>query len=296
MILLTGATGFIGSHTAKALREKGFAVRALVRPKANTQALKSLGIEIAVGDMGDPDSLSKACVGVEQIVHLVGIIRELPPKITFEKLHTEGTRNLLRATKSVGVKKFLYISAIGARSSAPARYHQTKWAAEEMVRSCGLEWTILRPSVVFGPGDEFINLLANDLVKVPPFIPVIGTGLNKLQPLWVKDLAEVICQSVPLGAFSQQVLEMGGSEQLTFREILEIIANHLKMQKPFINIPLALVKPAIAFGTAIAPQLLPLTSDQLTMLQEDNITSEKPFPKDFSLVPMTLAEGIKQYL
>ncbi len=296
MILLTGATGFIGSQTAKTLREKGFAVRALVRPQANTQALRSLGVELAIGDIGDPASLAKACQGIEQIVHLVGIIRELPPKVTFEKIHTEGTRNLLSAAKSAGVKKFVYISAIGARSGAPARYHQTKWAAEEMVRSCGLEWTILRPSVVFGPGDDFINLLANDLVKTPPFIPVIGTGLNKLQPLWVKDLAEVIAQSIPLGVFNNRTIELGGSEQLTFREILEIIANQFKLRKPFINIPLALVKPAIAFGTAIAPQLLPLTSDQLTMLQEDNITNEKPFSKDFSLVPVTLAEGIKQYL
>lgn len=296
MILLTGATGFIGSHTAKALREKGFAVRALVRPQVDTQALRSLGVELAIGDIDDAPSLAKACEGIEQIVHLVGIIRELPPKVTFENVHTVGTRNLLAAAKSAAVQKFLYISAIGARSGASARYHQTKWAAEEMVRRCGLEWTILRPSVVFGPGDDFINLLANDLIKAPPFIPVIGTGLNKLQPLWVKDLAEVIAQSIPLGTFNQQTFELGGSEQLTFREILEIIANHLKMQKPFINIPLALVKPAIALGTAIAPQLLPLTSDQLTMLQEDNITSEKPFPKDFSLVPITLAEGIKQYL
>ncbi len=296
MILLTGATGFIGSQTARTLRTRGLAVRALVRPGSDASALQALGCEIAVGELKDTASLERACLGVDTVVHLVGIIREKPPEITFERVHTEGTRNLLAAAKARGVRKFIYISAIGSRSGAVARYHQTKWAVEQMVRESGLAWTILRPSVVFGPGDDFINLLANDLVKTPPFIPVIGEGTNRLQPLSVKDLAEVICRCVESETHVGQIYELGGPEQLSLRDILGVIADQLQVRKPFISIPLALVKPAVAIGSAIAPQLLPITSDQLTMLQEDNITAQKPFARDFPLTPIRLADGIKEYL
>lgn len=297
MILVTGATGFIGSHTVRALRAQRLAVRGLVRRSSDLSELQSLGAEVVTGDLADLASLQRACVGVEQIVHLVGIIRELPPQITFERIHIEGTRNLLQAAKSAGVRRFLYMSAIGSRPGATARYHQTKWAAEELVRGSGIpEWTILRPSVVFGPKDDFINLLANDLVRTPPVIPVIGTGLNRLQPLWVKDLAEVIRLCLTTGTGVGRTIELGGPEQLSLRQILELLAEHLRQRKPFVNIPLALVKPMIALGTAIAPQLLPITSDQLTMLQEDNITAERHFETDFPLQPVCLAEGIKEYL
>lgn len=296
MILVTGATGFIGSHTVRALRARGLEVRALVRPSADVASLNTLGVDLIRGDLLDPQILKQACTGVEQIIHIVGIIREIPPKVTFERIHIEGIRGLLAAAQAQGVGRFIYISAIGARPNARARYHQTKWAAEEMVRASGLAWTILRPSVVFGPGDDFINLLANDLVKTPPFIPVIGSGENKLQPLWVKDLAEVICQCSLSANTAGQTYELGGPQQLSLRAILEILANHLKVRKPFVNIPLGLVTPAVALGTAIVPQLLPITSDQLTMLQEDNVTAQEPFKADFVLQPLSLAEGIPEYL
>ncbi|BAC91576.1 complex I NDUFA9 subunit family protein [Gloeobacter violaceus] len=296
MILLTGATGFIGSHTARTLRERGLSVRALVRSGADTSALKALEVDLVVGHLDDKASLVRACTGVDAIVHLVGIIRELPPTVTFERIHVEGTRNLLAAATEAGVRKFVYISAIGSRPDAIARYHQTKWATEALVRSSGLTWVILRPSVVFGPGDEFINLLANDLVRKPPFIPVIGPGTNKLQPLWVKDLAEVIARCTTSSSFDGRILEVGGPEQLSLHEILALLARHLRVRKPFVSIPIALVQPAVALGSAIAPQLLPITADQLTMLQEDNITAERPFSGELRMPLTDLATGIREYL
>ncbi|AGY57268.1 SDR family oxidoreductase [Gloeobacter kilaueensis] len=296
MILLTGATGFIGSHTARALRESNLPVRALVRPGADTAALKKLDVEIVAGSLEDPPALERATQGVEQVIHLVGIIREQPPAVTFERVHTDGTRNLLAAAQKAGVGKFVYISAIGARPTAPARYHQTKWATEELVRASGLAWIVLRPSVVFGPGDEFINLLANDLVRTPPVIPVIGPGTNRLQPLWVKDLARFIVRCVTSDTLDNRTLELGGPEQLSLRRILEILAAYLRVNKPFVSIPLAFVRPAVAIGSAIAPQLLPITSDQLVMLQEDNITEQNPFAEGPPAALTSLSEGIREYL
>jgi len=297
MILVTGATGFIGTHTVRALRAAGLPVRALVRSTSNTQEMHALGAELVSGDLSEPATLTAACRGVSQIVHLVGIIREIPSQVTFERVHTEGTRVLIEAARAAGVEQFVYISAIGARPEAPARYHQTKWAAEQLVRTSGIRrWTILRPSVVFGPGDEFINLLANDLVKTPPFIPLIGGGTSRLQPVWVKDLAEVIRRVLTSPVADGRTIEIGGSEQMTLKAILETIAGYLGVRKPEVSVPVALLKPAVALGAAIAPQLLPITPDQLTMLGEDNITNERFWEQDFSMQPVRLAEGIKEYL
>ena len=136
MILVTGATGFVGSHLVTRLRKDGLAVRAVVRTPAKAQALADLGVEVVPGDISDRASLEAAAAGIERVIHLVGIIQEAPGA-TFQSVHVDGTRELLEASKKAGVRHFIYQSALGTRPNAKSRYHRTKWEAEELVSRAG---------------------------------------------------------------------------------------------------------------------------------------------------------------
>ena len=144
MILVTGGTGFVGSHLVKRLRQDGVQVRALVRTPSKAQVLSDLGVEVAAGDIADAASLDAVMKGCEKVIHLVGIIQE-GRGFTFRSVHVDGTRNLLGAAKNAGVKHFIYQSAIGSREGAKSEYHKTKWEAEKLVKASGISYTILRP-------------------------------------------------------------------------------------------------------------------------------------------------------
>src|SRR5574337_1864296 len=186
MILVTGGTGFVGSHLIRRLRKEGRSVRALVRNPEKARTLADLGAEVAPGDISDAVSLEKACAGAERVIHLVGIIQEAPGA-TFRGVHVEGTRNLLQAAKKAGVRHFFYQSALGTRAGAKSEYHRTKWQAEELVAASGIPFTILRPSLIYGPGDQFTLRLA-DIIKLSPVLPVIGSGASKIQPIYIDDV------------------------------------------------------------------------------------------------------------
>ena len=165
-IAVTGATGFVGREVLKQARTAGFPVRAIVRERRAAE-----GVEQFHGNVIYRPSLEGAFDGVKCVIHLVGIINEYREN-TFERVHTEATRNVLDAAKKAGVKRYIHMSALGARANARSRYHQTKWAAEELVRQSGLAWTIFRPSLIYGPGDISINVLSK-IVRRAPFVPVL---------------------------------------------------------------------------------------------------------------------------
>ena len=161
MILVTGGMGFVGSHLIRQMRKQGLHVRALVRNPEKAKELKELKVELIPGDIADRDALDDAAAGVERVIHLVGIIQEAHGA-TFQGVHVEGTRNLIAAAKKAGVRHFLYQSALGTRPAAKSEYHRTKWQAEELVRASGIPFTILRPSLIYGPGDQFTLRLAEE--------------------------------------------------------------------------------------------------------------------------------------
>jgi len=294
-VFVTGGTGFVGRAVIQALRAEGHIVRCLVR-RGSEPALKGLeAIERVEGDVLARRALDDAMSGCDAIVHLVGIIREHPARgVSFERLHVGATENVLAAAGAAGVRRFLHMSALGTRPNARARYHETKWRAEEAVRSSGLDWTILRPSIIYGPGDGFVTLLAR-LVRRLPVVPVIGSGTARLQPVPVSVVAEGFARALDQAGSVSQTYEVGGPDAHTLNEILQLIAGVLKRRKlRTVHIPIPVMRRlALVFGSL---PFFPVTADQLLMLEEDNICDPNPFYGAFGLSPLSFPAGLERML
>lgn len=295
-VFVTGATGFVGRALIPALRAEGYVVRCLVRRGSELDLRGCEAIERVEGDVLAPGPLESLMAGFDTVIHLVGIIREQPARgITFERVHVQGTTNVLRAATAAGVRHYLHMSALGTRPGARARYHQTKWTAEEAVRGSGLPWTIFRPSVVYGRGDGFVSLLAS-MVRRSPIVPVLGSGRQRMQPVPVEQLAEGLARSVRMPATEKQTYEVGGPDRVTMVELLDLLAAALgRARVRKMHVPLGLVRP---LAWALAPfQSFPVTPDQLLMLEEDNVaTDTQSFYATFGLSPVRLAAGLERML
>jgi NADH dehydrogenase len=293
MILVTGGTGFVGSHLIRLLRSDDIPVRAIVRDPARAAWLRDLGVDTVSGDVLDKASLEQAAVGCERVVHLVGIIQELG-RATFERVHVEGTRNLLEAAKKAGLRQFFYQSALGVRAGARSMYHKTKWEAEELVRASGLPYTILRPSLIYGPGDQF-TIRLSDMIRLSPVLPVIGSGKSKVQPVFINDVAACIRKAVTSDCCLNEIYELGGPEQLTYEEVTREIAQALGVKRPAVHVPLFFMQAAARTLGAVLPKP-PVTTDQLIMLQEDNVCSLRDIRDVFGIEPMKFREGLGTFL
>lgn len=293
MILVTGGTGFVGSHLIQRLRKEGIAIRAVVRDPKKAEALRDLGVEVVSGDISDKASLEKAAAGVERVIHLVGIIQE-GPGATFRGVHVEGTRNVLEAAKKTNVRHFFYQSALGTRPGARSEYHKTKWEAEELVRASGIPFTILRPSLIYGPGDKF-TLRLSQMLKLSPVLPVIGTGKSKIQPIYIDDVITCIIKIATNDAFLNEMYEIGGPEQLTYEVLTSAIAEALGIKRPMVHIPLFFMRPAARALETVLPNP-PVTTQQLIMLQEDNVCSLQDIREVFGVEPVAFREGLKRFI
>jgi uncharacterized protein YbjT (DUF2867 family) len=293
MILVTGGTGFVGSHLIKRLRQEGVPVRAIVRNPDKAQALKDLGVDVVKGDISDAASLEKTTTGVERVIHLVGIIQEAPGT-TFEGVHVDGTRNLLEAARKSGVRHFFYQSALGTRPNANSEYHKTKWAAEELVRASGLPYTILRPSLIYGDGDQF-TLRLSEMIRLSPLLPVIGSGRSKVQPIFIDDVASCILKAVTSDCCLNEIYEIGGPDQLSYEEVTIAIANAMGVKRPTLHLPLFFMKSMAAVFEAVLPKA-PVTTDQLIMLQEDTVCSMRDIRDAFGIEPIGFREGLKKFI
>lgn len=266
-VLLTGGTGFVGHHVARRLTERGHAIRALVRSAERANALRDLGAELVEGDVVD-DIAGETLAGCDAVIHLVGIIREKPPALTFERVHTRGTLHVVEAAKSAGVKKFAHMSALGAAVQGTA-YQRTKYEAEELVRRSGLPFVIFRPSVIVGTGGEFTNLLVS-MVRRAPAVPVIGDGNYRLQPVDVENMASAMVLAVERDDISGESYDIGGPHKLTYNRMLEIASEELGVRRKLFHVPAALVRPFVDLATNWRLPA-PVTSDQLDMLFQESV-------------------------
>lgn len=295
MILVTGGTGFVGGHIVAQALQEGLKVRCLVRrPDApEARALSAKGVGIVVGNVLRPESLKPAMEGVEGVIHLVGIIFERREG-GFHEVHVNGTQNVLAVAQEAGVKRYVHMSALGTRPNAVSRYHQTKWEAEEAVRASGLPYTIFRPSIIFGPGDEFINVFAR-IIRRLPVIPVAGTGKTPLQPIWVKDLARCFVAALSKEGAVGKIYEAGGPEKLMLEAILDAVARVLgKKRRIKVHIPMALMEVNAALLKWLPNP--PVTQDQLIMLREDNTCDITPLVQDFGITLSPFEATLRTYL
>jgi NADH dehydrogenase len=290
-VFLTGGTGFVGREILRQLTQAGYRVRALVRHGSENKLTARNNVEVHFGDAVAADTLQDALAGCDAVINLVGIIREFPGQgITFQRLHVEATRNLIDAAEAQGARRFVQMSANGVRPKAKAAYHQSKWAAEELVRASALDWTILRPSIIFGPEGEFVTMLA-DLIRKLPIIPVIGNGLYRMQPVAIEEVAASFVKTLELPDTIEQTYQVGGRESYTYEEILDLTGKAIgKDVVRKLHHPLFMMKPVIKLLEGAAA--FPITSDQLTMMLESNVCDPEPWAKAYGIAPVSYAEGI----
>ncbi len=300
-VLVTGATGFVGQEVLSQLQRAHHSIRTLVRKRDEPRVRRiqaQYRLEVSEGDVLQADSLTQALAGIQAVIHLVGIISQTA-KNSFQEVHVGGTHNMLAAAKQAGVRRFVHMSALGTRANTLSIYHQTKWAAEEAVRQSGLEWTIFRPSLIFGPHDHFVNLFAK-LSRFSPLLPVMGNGRARFQPVAVEVVGSAFCRCITEPASVGVTFDLCGPDTLSFNQILDEISQALGRRRWKLHVPLSVARTQAAILEWAFPKLLgrapPLNRDQLIMLQEDNVGVGGPANELFGLNQASFREGIAKYL
>ncbi len=300
-VFVTGASGFVGEEILRQLHEAGHSIRMLARrPQSDIvqEDATRYHAEVYPGNIIEGASLLDGFKNIDAVIHLVGIISEVGGN-TFENVHICGTQNIVAATQQAGVKRFVHMSALGTRPNAASRYHQSKWAAEEIVRASGLDYTIFRPSIIYGPADHFVNLFAK-MARFSPVIPVMGEGGATLQPVPVADVAACFVKALNESAAIGQTFDLCGKNVLAFTEVVDCILQVTGRKRWKIHIPMRLGQLQAALFEFIFPKVLgkapPLNRDQLIMLSEDNTGNPNPANDLFGLKPGSFQQGISGYL
>ena len=294
-VFVTGATGFVGRELTRQLLSAGHLPVCLVQPGCEEKLVSPRQLVIHSGDVTRPDSLEGILRGCDAVIHLVGIIREDAERgITFDRLHVEGTGNMLAAAKRQGVRRFIQMSSNGADPHGETVYYRSKWRAEEAVRHSGLNWTIFRPSIIFGKEDNFCNKLA-ELIRRLPVVPVIGDGQYRMAPVAVEDVVKGLLTSLHRPDLEERIIYCCGSEAYTFNELLDLVGLALgrgRVRK--FHQPLYLARPVVA--RMENRRDFPITLDQLTMLLKGNVCSGKPSLETLGISPRSFPETLRDYL
>lgn len=290
-ILVTGVSGFVGSHLAERLVSEGQTVRGLVR-QANARGHLSpkLAAELVPGDITRPETLAAAMQDMDAVVHLVAIPYESRGK-TFQAINVQGTRNVVQAAQAAGVKRFIHQSALAADSKSPYAYLKSKGQSEDSVRESKLDWTVFRPSVLVGPEDEFANALARWLVLTPLAFPLVGDGQARFQPLWIQDMVTLMGQALNEPRTIHQTYQVGGPEILTYEAMVKQILFALKRKRLLLKVPVPLMRPIIKIMEVVLPKP-PATTSLLELLNVDNTATLDAVVKNFGFKPRRFADVI----
>ena len=290
-VLVVGGTGFVGGHVIHALRAEELDVRVLARRPEKQERFRAWGCEVVQGDMTDAESLRKAAEGAETVVHLVALPPFSKPD-AIRRVMEQGTRDLVSAAKSAGVKRFLLMSALGTseRSKDLAPYYHAKWEEEHEVGGSGIEHTIFRPSFIFGRDGGMLPGLIS-LVRWSPVTPVVGT--KKLQPIWVEDVAAYFAKALSAKAAVNQTFELAGPDVVTFAELNERIRRALGKRRLAFQTPTGLLKAGAAAGSLLPP--LRGARAGVAMLEfEDNVTDITRAVEALGVKPITLEEQLRR--
>lgn len=293
LVTIFGGSGFVGRHAVRALAKAGYRIRAACRRPDLAGFLQPMGdvgqVQPVQANLRFPDSVRKAVEGAHVVINSVGILAAGGAQ-TFKAVHDEGARAVARAAREAGARRLVHISAIGASASSPARYAQTKAAGEAAVLEEFPGAIILRPSIVFGPEDEFFNRFAA-MARVSPLLPLIGGGRTRFQPVYVGDVAAAIAQAAGGAGTPGAVYELGGPEVLSFRELLERTLSYSGRKRGFIPLPFWLAKLQALLTWPLPNSVRPLTVDQVRLLESDNVVSGAALREGRTLAGLGIASA-----
>ena len=287
MILVTGATGFVGRRVVERLASNRENVRALSRGGGAT--MLPWGVKIAVGDVLDPKSLTSAMQGVDAVVHLVAVIREVGDR-TFQRVNYEGTKNVIEAATKAGVDRVVFVSTVGSTSDPDVPYLYSRWMAEQEIARSDLDYTVVRFTIGFGEGDEFVNRLAA-LVKMSPLAPVIGDGKSEFQPISVDDVGRCVVESIERHDLEGKTVDIGGPDYFTYDELIDLVAETLEVKVKKIHVPIGVMTPAATVMESLSPNP-PITREQLKMIAVGENTSLDSVEQQFSFRPLPVRGNI----
>jgi len=297
MILVTGASGYVGNNLVRRLVAVGKPVRAMVHSPAKAEArLADVRdrIEIVKGDVTRPETLAPLMDGVSAVVHLVAIAIE-SGGATYEAINTQGTINVVEAARAAGVRRFVNMSQNGADSSLPYRFLASKGKAQDAVAGSGLDWTALRPSVIWGPQDEFANVQARLIRLTPLVFPVVGDGQAKFQPVWVGDVVEAVARCLDDDGTIGQELGLGGPEVLTYEAIVKRVLAALDTRRLTVRVPVPVLRPVVSLMAAALPNP-PVTSSLLELLNVDNTIAHNALTERFGIAPRPFTPENLRYM
>jgi len=292
VVTVFGGSGFVGRHLVGRLAKQGWIVRVAVRRPSRADFLKPLGevgqITPLRAPVQDPIAVEAAVEGADAAINLVGILYERG-KQTFAGVHVRGAQTVAEAAAAAGVERLVQVSAIGADPHAAAVYARSKAAGEAAVKTAFPSATIVRPSIIFGPEDDFFNRFAA-MARLSPALPLIGGGSTRFEPVYVGDVAEAIAKCLVDPACAGKTYELGGPRVYTFKELLQLLLRQIRRRRLLVPWPFALAEVQARFLELLP--VPPLTRDQLRMLRRDNVVSEGALTlADLGIAP-TAAEVI----
>lgn len=294
-VLVSGAAGLVGRHACAELTQAGWKVRALVRnPSKAAMRLAHMPVELHVGDVRNAQSVEKAMTGCGSVVHLAAVAIERDGQ-GYADVNTDGTNVLIEASRSAGIERFVYMSQNGADSSSPHPFLRSKGLAEDAVVRSGLAFTVLRPSVIFGPEDEFVNVLARLVRLSPVFFPLPDGGRARFQPVAVRDVAKAVRIALEKPATRGGVYSIGGPTPLTLREMTGRILAAMGAERRLVAVPVGALRPLISLAAAILPNP-PVTPSLLALLSLDNTVPVNALTQVFGVAPTPFAPDELQYL
>jgi NADH dehydrogenase len=301
VVTIFGGSGFLGRHTVRALAKAGYRIRVAVRRPAGANFLPPMGtvgqIQLVRCNVRNPEQVAETLKGCDAAINLTGILFQSGEQ-SFDAVHVEAAGNIARAARDAGIKTLVHISAIGADKDAPSRYAQTKGEGEARVREAFPGAAILRPSLLFGPEDNFFNKFAW-LARLSPALPLIGGGRTKFQPVFVGDVAEAVLRCVENTDTRGKTYELGGPSVYSFKQLMQIMLHETGRKRLLVPVPffLAYVKAFFLQLTSLVGIEPLLTMDQVTLLKSDNVVSEGALTlSEFGIVPDSLEAVIPSYL
>ncbi len=297
-VLVTGANGFVGSHAIPSILDAGHQVVALVRDDAGADEVvrrvpdgSLASVTVRRGDVTRPATLSEALAGVDAVLHLAAVARDWDGGQTLRLVNTEGTRNVIAAMHAAGVDRLVHVGALGVRDEPDLHYASSKAKAMALVRESGLRWTILAPSLLFGPRDGFFNLLAGLVRLSPGVVPITGRGTARFQPLAIGDLARACAVALADDGFAGRELLLGGPRYWTYREIVQEVLRGMAARRILVPMPVAVIR--LVAGLAETVRLpFPVATDQLRQLRYDNIGPLDSVRSGFGFDPRPMEGGL----